>query len=469
MRARRAPAGGARRAGATTLVALLIAAGGGRAEARPRHTAVIVEPVEAALLERIRGQTVDLVDWAIDVVEAPADFPRAPSARARGLGARFSADAVLWFERTASGFRVVIGDVRRDQVTIRTVRLEPPVGHGRAAERRRRSLGAETVALIVRTSLRAIAAGQPPPQPSGEVGDPAETATESESGKNPAREVGAAADRASENRAAGEGTTPEGPLWPAPAREGAGAEATGLGGGASAAGNGGGGGSGGGEGAGVSEAPAATVADAPALPAERSEAPAVAVAGTSGQGQAWVVEGTFAWRVVPLGAGDPAQCAVLRLLAGAGRWALGLEGSASLKVDLTDPFSTIGLHRYALAAGVAHAFAHSEALSLFGSLWGGALAFHRETRANVPTVAPAAPETTVLPEVGLFAHGRWSVPGTDRFLALELTAGVDILAGRLSFQYAEVGSQQRVNRGNLWIIEPQIGLGLVFDALDGAQ
>jgi len=111
-------------------------------------TAVILEPVDPALLERVQGQTSDL-EWRLDRAEGPAELPRALEV---ARGARV--DAVIWFVASDDGsVRVHVFDARAHRQLERSV--SPP-----AEERLASSTTAELSAFIVRSSLQAIAAGR---------------------------------------------------------------------------------------------------------------------------------------------------------------------------------------------------------------------------------------------------------------------------------------------------------------------
>jgi hypothetical protein len=105
---------------------------------------LLVAPVEAELLARIRGQTADLPGWRIEVGEAAAETGGAPLLeRARALGERFGARVVAWIEPSMSGVQLVIAEARRGELVARRI------GGGRSAR-------AEATALILRSALRAL-------------------------------------------------------------------------------------------------------------------------------------------------------------------------------------------------------------------------------------------------------------------------------------------------------------------------
>ena len=127
---------------------------------------VLVEaPVDAPLLARIRGQTSDL-PWVLHVVEPPADLPGAPLSRARALAEAHAANIVMRLEPLdGGGVRVRIAQARQGRLLTRVLEAPDPDEHfGRSALM-------ESVAVAVRASLRALAAGGdigvagPPPPP----------------------------------------------------------------------------------------------------------------------------------------------------------------------------------------------------------------------------------------------------------------------------------------------------------------
>lgn len=115
--------------------------------------AAILEPADAAVLERMEGQTSDL-DWGFQNAAGPPTLRRAVD-----VGSDPQIDAVIWFTRTSEGgFRVHVLDARAHRRLERSV--SPPVKEALAS-----SATAELCAYIVRSALQAIGAGREIGQP----------------------------------------------------------------------------------------------------------------------------------------------------------------------------------------------------------------------------------------------------------------------------------------------------------------
>lgn len=136
----------------------------------------VTSPADAELLDRVRGQTVDL-DVQLVVVPAPALEPTLPEqlAAARRLAVQRGARVVIWFRAAgATGGKettVFVAEPGADRVLVRRIA-------GGDAGDLSGSAAREAAALVVRASLRAIAAGgsigietprEAPPAPAPEV------------------------------------------------------------------------------------------------------------------------------------------------------------------------------------------------------------------------------------------------------------------------------------------------------------
>ena len=114
--------------------------------------AVLIGQPDPVLLERIRGQTGDLI-WDL-VVEETTGQPNMEQART--AAERHGVEAVIWFEAPASGGLVVkVAEVEQNRLFTR--RIEPP---GKE-EVHAYSTTAEAAALVVRSSLMSLASGAP--------------------------------------------------------------------------------------------------------------------------------------------------------------------------------------------------------------------------------------------------------------------------------------------------------------------
>ncbi|AGC48447.1 hypothetical protein MYSTI_07175 [Myxococcus stipitatus DSM 14675] len=140
------------------LVAALCLGGVSRAEAASPWLAVacVTTEEDGALLERVRGQSSDL---PVELRAMPAPpWEGSPQAQWRSvveLAGAHHARAVLWFQRAGPEVRIHFAQPASRHLFVRTARLEGAPG---ALEW---SAGAEAVALVVRSALRAVEAGQP--------------------------------------------------------------------------------------------------------------------------------------------------------------------------------------------------------------------------------------------------------------------------------------------------------------------
>ncbi|WP_342376526.1 hypothetical protein NVS55_35135 [Myxococcus stipitatus] len=140
------------------LVAALCLGGVSRAEAASPWLAVacVTTEEDGALLERVRGQSSDL---PVELRAMPGpSLEGSPQAQWRSvveLAGAHQARAVLWFQRSGPELRIHFAQPASRHLFVRTARLEGAPG---ALEW---SAGAEAVALVVRSALRAVEAGQP--------------------------------------------------------------------------------------------------------------------------------------------------------------------------------------------------------------------------------------------------------------------------------------------------------------------
>ncbi|WAS88488.1 MULTISPECIES: hypothetical protein [unclassified Corallococcus] len=121
-----------------------------------RAVARVATAEDRALLERVRGQSSDL-----PVVLEPEAGPSMDSGsdgawrEAERLASRKDARAVLWFTRAGVELRVSVAAPRTGHLFVRSARVEG------APETLTWSVGAEALALAVRSALRAVDAGEP--------------------------------------------------------------------------------------------------------------------------------------------------------------------------------------------------------------------------------------------------------------------------------------------------------------------
>ncbi|WP_244219700.1 hypothetical protein [Corallococcus interemptor] len=138
-------------------LALVLALGGTAWAADPwRAVARVASLEDRALLERVRGQSSDLPV----VLEAEAGLamdagPDGAWREAERTALRRDARAVLWFTREGARLRVSVAAPRTGHLFVRTARVEG------APETLTWSVGAEALALAVRSALRAVDAGEP--------------------------------------------------------------------------------------------------------------------------------------------------------------------------------------------------------------------------------------------------------------------------------------------------------------------
>jgi hypothetical protein len=137
-----------------TLARALVLIALGLAEARAASLAVIVRvgaEGDEALYQRVRGQTSDL-DVALDVERGALEVGLAAQVEAaRDLASARGARVVVWFETKGEEVVVVVAEPASGRVLAR--RLDG------AETRRERSARLEAAAQVVRSSLRALAAG----------------------------------------------------------------------------------------------------------------------------------------------------------------------------------------------------------------------------------------------------------------------------------------------------------------------
>lgn len=127
------------------------------AQAQPTLRAVLRGPMVEGLVERIEGQTGDL-PWQLVVVEDRRRSLESEFETAARLGAANDARVVLWVDALPDdgGLSLHFADVAERRLLLRQVRPE-------RGERFAESTVLETIAVIVRGSLRALALG-------GEIG-----------------------------------------------------------------------------------------------------------------------------------------------------------------------------------------------------------------------------------------------------------------------------------------------------------
>jgi hypothetical protein len=123
---------------------------GARAADSPRVVVRAPDATSRALLQRIRGQTSDLDQEIIDAAQPPME-PRIGDelVTARLFAARYDARVVVWFDTTGESLTLFFSIPKEGRTLVRS--LERPAG--------RESATLEAAALIVRSVLRALAAG----------------------------------------------------------------------------------------------------------------------------------------------------------------------------------------------------------------------------------------------------------------------------------------------------------------------
>jgi hypothetical protein len=137
-------------------VVLMMLAAPAWASAPWRVVARVSSPEDAALLERVRGQSSDLPVRLVTERGPPLDG--APSLRwgaAEQLAEEHQARVVLWFLREGSDVHVQVAEPASRHLFLRSARL---MGAPGSLEW---SAGAEALALTVRSALRAVDLGEP--------------------------------------------------------------------------------------------------------------------------------------------------------------------------------------------------------------------------------------------------------------------------------------------------------------------
>ncbi|MEM9490181.1 MAG: hypothetical protein AAGC55_13620 [Myxococcota bacterium] len=121
------------------------------------------------LLSRIEGQTIDL-DVAVRTVELAAISADVPTQieRARKLARDRDSDVVVWFGHKSDGLIVFVLGAARDTILIRPITppgpardsvARAPTSADSGGDVRRRSALYEAAAVVIRSALRALAAG----------------------------------------------------------------------------------------------------------------------------------------------------------------------------------------------------------------------------------------------------------------------------------------------------------------------
>jgi hypothetical protein len=136
------------------VLALAVSAAPRVAQAEPARMVAVVlvaDDGEAELAERVEGQTSDLELALVIERRGPGATGSGPElSEAAGIAGRHRARVVVWFARDASSWLVHVAEPAEDREFVRRV-----AARGDLAS----SATAEGVALVVRGSLRALAAG----------------------------------------------------------------------------------------------------------------------------------------------------------------------------------------------------------------------------------------------------------------------------------------------------------------------
>ncbi|RKG79753.1 hypothetical protein D7V88_28290, partial [Corallococcus terminator] len=121
-----------------------------------RAVARVGSSEDRALLERVRGQSSDL-PVVLSAEEGPPleASPDGAWREAERVALRQDARAVLWFVRDGAEVRVSVAAPRTGHLFVRTAHVEG------TPETLTWSVGAEALALAVRSALRAVDAGEP--------------------------------------------------------------------------------------------------------------------------------------------------------------------------------------------------------------------------------------------------------------------------------------------------------------------
>ncbi|RKG89521.1 hypothetical protein D7V97_42460, partial [Corallococcus sp. CA053C] len=121
-----------------------------------RAVARVESSEDRALLERVRGQSSDLpVVLEEEAGPSPEASPDGAWREAERVALRREARAVLWFVREGAQLRVFVAAPQTGHLFVRTARVEG------TPETLTWSVGAEALALAVRSALRAVDAGEP--------------------------------------------------------------------------------------------------------------------------------------------------------------------------------------------------------------------------------------------------------------------------------------------------------------------
>jgi hypothetical protein len=136
----------------TIAFALLFASASNEASAEQKNRAAIEAPIDARLLDRIQGQISDL-PWSIVLVEPKRDAEPDLMGRARHLAEVTGVLVVVHVvSRRDGGLDLYLADPEHARIFRRRI---PGSGSGRA----NRSATVEAAALVVRSTLRALAEG----------------------------------------------------------------------------------------------------------------------------------------------------------------------------------------------------------------------------------------------------------------------------------------------------------------------
>ncbi|MBZ4376520.1 hypothetical protein [Corallococcus sp. AS-1-6] len=391
-----------------------------------RAVARVVSAEDRALLERVRGQSSDLP--VVLEVEAGRSMDSGPGGawrEAERLASRRDARAVLWFTRDGAALRVSVAAPKTGHLFVRSARVEG------APETLTWSVGAEALALAVRSALRAVDAGEPlgevvappppppvvtpPPPPPPAVASPVAEAPGAKApvAKSPVAKAQVAEAPAAKSQVA-EAPVAKSQVAEAPAAKSRGAEAP--------------------------------VAEVPVAEAQVAKAPADGAFVQVGVHAA--LDGYHAWGQQGLSVGAGWAGRELRLRA---------QVLAALPVHLRDAYADIRLTQGAVLAWADVPFVKAGAWEGTVGLGAGVAGFWRRTEARAAEVEPTPSRMLAAFVVGSAVRVAWRVAPA---LALEAALSGEVLLGRPRLGYSVDG--EFVLREDGASVRPRLGVGMVI-------
>lgn len=417
---------------------LLSAAAPARAEA-PMRAVVRVPEAEPALWARVRGQSSDLDVTLTRVRDAGEPALADQLEVAARLARAHQARVVVWFRPLPGrrGVIVYVAEPGADTVFVRRL----PQGKGSVAAR---SATAEAAALVVRSALRALAAGgrigvasrqavdeamtetmtetrhsdrhavRQPPGPSADAADAADDA-------DAAADDDDEADDADDDDDEADADTPQVPVPPAPA----------------------------------------------------AAARAASAAGASAPGQPVLWHLAVHWQAAVDGHSSAGHHGVAAHLGvGSRRWHVDAMVATHPAASSSDDLTTIRLTRHRLGLGIGRTWAlgrghgrdgdQGHGLAITAEVSAGVVVFARATEALSPEVMATAPGRVLSWAVSPGARLRVPVHRLAPGLFIEVLAAADVLLAVPELGYDRDG--QFVARDRLYPVQPRIGLGLLLQS-----